>query len=91
MRKESGKLGEIETRGPRKLTRRKGTPAGKKENTLVRYKGYSRFCNRVIFRNPLFRSRPLASPPFSGRMSINRNQCSTEPLAGIFTGTKNYS
>lgn len=50
----SGTRGARRTRGGRKLTRRKRTRAEEKENTLVKYKGYSRLCNRVISRNPLF-------------------------------------
>lgn len=56
----------------RKLTRRERTPAEAKENTLVKYKGYSRHCNRVISRNPF----PRASR--RSRMRVNtipRDRC----------------
>lgn len=69
----------------RKLTRRERTPVEAKENTLVKYKGYSRHCNRVISRNPF----PRASR--GSRMRINTNPRSARSLLGIRIRGKNAS
>lgn len=68
--------------GRRKLTRRKRTSAKEKENTLVKYKGYSRFCNRVISRNPLFQAcyANMCSSPCTTKTRIDSSILTFHPL-----------
>lgn len=68
--RERNTTGERVKGAGRKLT---CASAEEKENTLVKYKGCSRFCNRVISRNPLFRActENMCSSPCATKTRID--------------------